>query len=72
VATASLDRSDSGKLRAGRILDGLASCVPVKVPLKERIVGGVDFSSLLSGGDRSTIITTLDGDVEGLGPELPL
>ena len=68
----SVSRRNGCQLGTRRNLNGLASVVPVKVPLQKRIVGRVELSSLLSSGNRSIVVTTLDGNVEGLRPELPL
>jgi hypothetical protein len=65
-----LDGSDSRKLRAGRILDGLISCVPVEVPLEEVVARVVQLGTLLSSGHLSAIITTSDLNVESLRLEL--
>jgi hypothetical protein len=57
-------------LRAGRILDGLISCVPVEVPLEEVVARVVQLGTLLSSGHLSAVVTTSDFDVESLRPEL--
>ena len=65
-----LDGSNRRELRAGRILDGLTSWVPVQVPLEEVVARVVQFGALLSSGDRSAVVATSDFDVESLRPEL--
>jgi hypothetical protein len=65
-----LDGSDSRELRAGRILDGFTSCVPVEVPLEEVVARVVQLGTLLSSGHLSAVVTTSDLDVESLRPEL--
>jgi hypothetical protein len=65
------NRRNRRQLRAGRILNSLASSVPVEVPLKQLISGLVKLSALLSSRHLSAVIATGDLDVESLGPELP-
>jgi len=67
-----LNGSDSSELRTRRILDGLASLVPVEVPLEKLIAGLVQLSTLLSSRDLLAVITASDLDVESLRPELAL
>lgn len=57
-------------LRTRSIWGSLASLVPVKVPLKERVVGLVQLGTLLSSRDLGAILTASHLDVEGLRPEL--
>lgn len=64
------NRSNRSEHWAGSIFESLVGLVPVEVPLEERVIGRVQFGSPLSLGDRGTILTTSDLDVEGLGPEL--
>lgn len=67
-----LDRSDSSEFRTRRILDGLTSLVPVKVPLEKLIASLVQLSTLLSSRHLRAVITASDLDVESLRPELAL
>lgn len=64
------DGCDRGEPRAGRILDGLTSLVPVEVPLEELVAGVVQLGTLLSSGHLLAVVTAGDLDVEGLRPEL--
>jgi hypothetical protein len=65
-----LDGSNRRELRAGRILDGRTSWVPVQVPLEEVVARVVQLGALCSSGDRSAVVATSDFDVESLRPEL--
>jgi hypothetical protein len=67
-----LNGSDGSKTRAGRVLDSLASWVPVEVPLEEIIASLVQLGTLLSSRDLSAVFTAGDLDVESLRPELAL
>lgn len=72
VAPANSGGSNRRELWSRSILDGLASIVPVQIPLQQRIVGRVDLSTLFALGHLRVVITTSDLDVESLGPELAL
>jgi hypothetical protein len=65
-------RCNRSEGRAWSILDDLVSLVPVKVPLKESIASLVQLGALLASRDGSTVVATLDVNVESLRPELPL
>lgn len=71
AANLDVDRQGERKLGARSSRDGLASVVPVKIPLEELVVAGVKLGTLGSSRDLVTGSSS-DLDVESLWPELAL